>query len=76
MTPMSTHLKPKQSDVDKNYKREVVITDENGVRYYLLDLQDYLKVYTASSKDGYRRDTKNKNDNQKIELIKQALTRK
>ncbi len=55
---------------------KIPVTDENGVRYYLLDLQDYLKVYTASSKDGYRRDTKNKNDNQKIELIKQALNGK
>ncbi len=47
--------------------------EENGVRYYLLDLPDYLKVYTASSKDGYRKNTKNKNDQQKINLIKMAL---
>lgn len=47
--------------------------DENGVRYCLLCLEDYLKVYTASSKDGYRRDTKNKNDTEKIELIRRAL---
>ena len=47
--------------------------DEDGIRYYLLELEDYLKVYTASSRDGYRRDTKNKNDTEKIELIKRAL---
>lgn len=47
--------------------------DEDGIRYYLLELEDYLKVYTASSRDGYRRDTKNKNDIEKIELIKRAL---
>lgn len=47
--------------------------DEDGVRYCLLGLEDYLKVYTASSKDGYRKDTKNKNDMEKIELIRRAL---
>ena len=47
--------------------------DEDGIRYYLLELEDYLNVYTASSKDGYRRDTKNKNDTEKIELIRCAL---
>lgn len=47
--------------------------EECGVRYYLLDLPDYLKVYTASSKDGYRKNKKNKNDRQKIDLIKKAL---
>ena len=51
----------------------IPVMSEDGVRYYLLGLEDYLKVYTASSKDGYRRDTKNKNDTEKIELIKRAL---
>lgn len=51
----------------------IPVVDENGIRYYLLVLEDYLKVYTASSKDGYRKDTKNKNDTEKIELIKRAL---
>ena len=40
---------------------------------YLLDLHDYLKVYTASSKDGYRKNVKNKQDEQKIELIKTEI---
>ena len=51
----------------------IPVVDEDGIRYYLLTLEDYLKVYTASSKDGYRKDTKNKNDTEKIELIKRAL---
>ena len=42
----------------------------------MLELEDYLKVYTASSKDGYRRDIKNKNDVRKIELINKALNAK
>lgn len=44
-----------------------------GACYLLLGLEDYLKVYQASSKDGYRRDVKNKQDSEKIELIKKAL---
>lgn len=51
----------------------IPIVEEGGVRYHLLDLQDYLKVYSASLKDGYRKDVKNKDDSQKIELIKAAL---
>ncbi len=51
----------------------IPVVTEDSVRYYLLGLDDYLKVYMASSKDGYRRDTKNKNDTEKIRLIKRAL---
>ena len=45
----------------------------DGVQYRLLTLADYLRVYTASAKDGYRRDKKLKNDSEKIRLIAQAL---
>lgn len=55
---------------------KIPVVCENYVRYYLLELEDYLKVYTASSKDGYRRDIKNKNDVRKIELINKALNAK
>ena len=55
---------------------KIPIVEEIGVRYYLLDLQDYLKVYTASSKDGYRKNIKNKKDEQKIELINKKLKEK
>lgn len=51
----------------------IPVMEEAGVRYSLLTLQDYLKVYTASSQDGYRKNTKHKNDGQKIHLIKKAL---
>lgn len=54
----------------------IPIVEETGVRYYLLNLQDYLKVYTASSKDGYRKNVKNKRDEQKIALISEALRKK
>ena len=46
---------------------------QNGAKYYLPELPDYLKVYEASSKDGYRRQVKNKQDQRKIDLIRQAL---
>ena len=55
-------------DTDK-----IPVMGEAGVRYLLLELRDYLKVYTASSKDGYRKNVKNKQDEEKIELIKAAL---
>ena len=51
----------------------IPVIESADVRYLLLDLQDYLKVYTASSEDGYRKNVKNKNDQQKINLIIQAL---
>ncbi len=51
----------------------IPLVEEGGVRYFLLDLQDYRKVYLASSKDGYRKDRKHKNDSHKIELIDRAL---
>ena len=51
----------------------IPVISENGASFYLLELSDYLKVYTASSKDGYRKNVKNKQDQNKIEIIKQAL---
>ncbi len=42
--------------------------------YHLsLTLYDFLKVYEASLKDGYRQDKKNKKDSEKIDIIKKAL---
>jgi|GEM_PF-676632 len=54
--------------------RQIPLLTENGVRYYLLTLADYLKVYEASAKDGYRKNIKHKQDQQKIDLIKKALS--
>ena len=53
----------------------ILVVEETGIRYYLLNLQDYLKVYIASSKDGYRKNTKNKKDEEKIELINKAISK-
>lgn len=54
----------------------IPLTEDNGARYLLLELPDYLKVYEASSKDGYRKNVKNKQDHIKIALIKKALGEK
>lgn len=44
----------------------------NNTSYFLLELEDYRKVYLASSRDGYRKDKKNKDDAAKIALIDAA----
>ena len=48
--------------------------EEDGARYRLLTLADYMKVYEASSKDGYRKTVKHKKDGEKIALIRKALS--
>lgn len=45
---------------------------DNGV-YKLLSLSQYLKVYSSSIKDSYRIINKNKNDLEKIKIIKDNL---
>ena len=52
--------------------RMIPLIRENGISYYLPELQDYLRVYEASSRDGYRKNVKNKQDRQKIDLILKA----
>ena len=52
---------------------DIPIVEEQGVRFLLLTLEQYLKVYSASSKDGYRRDVKEKNDQEKIDFIRSRL---
>lgn len=55
---------------------DIPTVEDDGAKYRLLELVDYLKVYEASSKDGYRKNVKNKQDNIKISLIKKALESK
>ena len=52
---------------------EIEESESENVRFKLLSLEQYLKVYTASSKDGYRMNVKNKQDTEKIELIRLLL---
>ena len=52
---------------------QIRVENSQGVRFKVLSLEQYLKVYTASSKDGYRIDVRQKKDAEKIELIKRYL---
>jgi len=53
---------------------EIETTEKDGVPFQLLSLEQYLQVYTASSKDGYRVHTRNKKDAEKIALIEEWLS--
>ncbi|MBR5520852.1 MAG: hypothetical protein IKU54_02540 [Oscillospiraceae bacterium] len=52
---------------------EIPVLSKNNVQFRLLSLTQYLKVYTASSKDGYRINTREKKDIEKISFIKNLL---
>ena len=52
---------------------DIPILEADHIRFRLLTLQQYLKVYTASSKDGYRMNVKEKKDQEKIDLIYSQL---
>lgn len=43
---------------------------EDGAEYYVLSLDDYLKIYTKSSTDGYRRTKNYGEDLKKMEVIR------
>ncbi|MGP4041474.1 phosphoribosylanthranilate isomerase [Gracilibacillus sp. D59] len=43
---------------------------EGGVKYYLLNSEQYLSVYQSSSKDSYRADKNNNKDIKKIDFLK------
>lgn len=44
-----------------------------SIQFQLLTLEQYLKVYTASSKDSYRMNVKEKKDQEKIDFIRSRL---
>lgn len=52
---------------------QIPVVNEKGATYFLLELSDYLKVYEASSKDGYRKNIRNKKDQEKIDIIRKAM---
>ena len=45
----------------------------NGIPFKVLSLEQYLKVYRASAKDGYRITVRKKKDNDKIAFIEKHL---
>ena len=48
---------------------DIAFWEANHIQFRLLTLEQYLKVYTASSKDGYRMNVKEKKDQEKIDFI-------
>lgn len=57
---------------DVDYKNLQVVED-SGAKYYLLTISDYLKVYSKSLQDGYRRTKNNNKDLKKIEVLKKIV---
>ncbi len=53
--------------------RSLEVMTYEGCRYRQLSLRDFLNVYTASVRDGYRRTKNNNKDVQKIELLTTLL---
>ncbi len=45
----------------------------NGIKFKVLSLEQYLKVYCASVKDGYRITVREKKDSDKIDFIEKQL---
>lgn len=52
---------------------DIAVHIKDGVKFKVLSPEQYLKVYNASSKDGYRINVRKKKDNEKIDFIKNIL---
>ena len=55
---------------------EIQTKEENSVKFKILSLEQYLRVYTTSIKDGYRINVRKKKDNEKILFINARLSSK
>ncbi|MEY8820605.1 hypothetical protein AB7C35_15525 [Bacillus subtilis] len=62
-------LKP-FADVDYN---NLEVFEDDGAKYHLLTIDDYLKVYKKSLLDGYRRRNKNHKDQSKINILNKLI---
>lgn len=52
---------------------EIETRAESGAKYRLLSVKQYLAVYKASAKDGYRVNTRGKKDAEKIALLEKLV---
>jgi hypothetical protein len=55
---------------------EIEVMTQGNARYKLLNIAQYYKVYEQSIKDGYRVNTRNKKDSEKLAIIKRILNNK
>ncbi|MBF0786581.1 MULTISPECIES: phosphoribosylanthranilate isomerase [unclassified Streptococcus] len=53
--------------------KDLQVEVQDGVSFYLPTLEQYLKIYQASSKDSYRAENNNQKDFAKIDYLKQML---
>lgn len=53
--------------------KDLEIHETGDVKYYLLNLQQYLLVYESSSKDSYRGNKNNHKDHRKIDFLKSMI---
>ena len=51
---------------------EIEQRSNDGIQFKVLSLEQYLTVYRASAKDGYRINVRKKKDNEKIAFIEKA----
>ncbi len=65
---LETFAKIRLSDIEQQ--------DNHGINFKLLSLEQYLKVYRASAKDGYRITVRQKKDHDKIAFIGKRLKRR
>lgn len=54
---------------------DIGIEKDEDISYLLLSLEQFLKVYEKSYQDGYRVNKKEKQDNKKIEFIKERINK-
>lgn len=47
--------------------------EDGGAEYFMLSAEDYLKVYTKSSQDGYRRTKNDQKDLEKLKFLKKLI---
>ncbi|MGT2756492.1 nucleotidyltransferase family protein [Streptococcus ovuberis] len=64
------HSLPNFAGVELEDLEEV---EDEGVHYYLPNVEQYLKIYLASSKDSYRAENNNQKDFAKINYLKKVL---
>lgn len=52
---------------------DIPLLKQGEVSFRLLSLEQYLRVYTASAKDGYRASVRHKKDSEKIKFIQNQI---
>lgn len=62
-------------DFAKVHEKDIEIFNEDNIKFRVPNLNQFLDIYTASSKDSYRADKNNNKDFEKIDWIKNKLNK-